>query len=115
VIASLEHARTMRRAGLEARCRIFLARLEVLTGRFDGALDALKPLSADREPALGPELRAQLHYWRSQALLGRLDRAASSAEALNARQLLDGLNDLLPNENVLVVRTRPDLRLITGQ
>jgi tetratricopeptide (TPR) repeat protein len=110
VAASLVDARKMGRYSLEARLRIYLARIDVGLGRFDDALETLRDISADGARALGPELQAQVHYWRGRALLGQGDRAAAQAEASASRQLIESLRAALPAADRDRFALRPDIR-----
>ena len=94
--AALDHAQKMGRYTVEARSRVFLARIDVAQRRFNEALALLKDIPPDGDRALGPELQAQVHYWRGQALAGRGDRAAADAQNASARQLLEQLRTSLP-------------------
>jgi len=112
---SLEQARRMARFALEARCRLFLAQIDLAQRRFDqalGALDGIPPDSAAQ--TIGPELRAQVHYWRSQALAGRGDRAGAQTELGMARQIVEKLRASLSEEERAGFSARPDIRRIIG-
>jgi tetratricopeptide (TPR) repeat protein len=111
LLACLQHAEMMGRAGLEARVRLFLARADVAARRFDAALATLAGVPADDgSTTLGRELRAQLHHWRAAALAGRGDRAGADAEAAQARKLLRELQAALPERDRARFTARPDIR-----
>ena len=112
VLSSLDQAQKMRRLDLEARCRIFLARLEMDAGRTEEALAALPGIAAEREEALSPELRAQLHFWRSRTLARRGDGPQAAREAAAAQKALEALRMLIPEPSVASVLLRPDIRLM---
>ena len=57
---SIDHAQRMRRVALEARGRIFLARLYVGSRRFDEAVRVLETIPPDAEQAIGREQQAQV-------------------------------------------------------
>jgi tetratricopeptide (TPR) repeat protein len=114
VMASLKQARQMQRASLEARCQIFLGRIDIQAGRFEQALATLGEISAEREATLDSELRAQLHYWRSRALQGRGDARTSEVENTLARKFIEELRARLPESVWSTVRLRSDIRLISG-
>ena len=63
VDASLAEARRMQRPSLEALARVFQARLHHQTGDAAAASAALAGVRLD---AIGPELRAQVLYWRGE-------------------------------------------------
>jgi tetratricopeptide (TPR) repeat protein len=113
VLSSLQQARRMQRASLEARCLIFLARIDVHTGRFEQALRTLGEISPEREITLDSELRAQLHYWRSRALQGRGDADQSATEGMAGAKFVEELRARVPASEWPRVRLRPDIRLIT--
>jgi serine/threonine protein kinase/tetratricopeptide (TPR) repeat protein len=108
VQASLDHAIRMRRAALETRSRIFLARIHLLERTPDLALrvlaDAVVP---GRE--IGLELQAQVHYWRSRAIM---TPAEAAGEAALARNCLEQLGVLVPRSHADAFRSRRDLRVI---
>ena len=110
VAASLADAQKLGRYSLEARLRIYLARIDVGRGRFDDALEALRDIPADGARALGPELQAQVHYWRGRARLGQGNRAAAQAEASASRQLIEALQAALPAADRDRFASRPDIR-----
>jgi tetratricopeptide (TPR) repeat protein/tRNA A-37 threonylcarbamoyl transferase component Bud32 len=108
--ASLEQALKMRRVNLEARCRLVLARIAESRGRPADAISVLDAMPADRQKALTAELRAQLHYWRSRALLGTGDKAGGEREAMLARGFRDEAVGLLAEPYRAAVLSRTDLR-----
>jgi serine/threonine protein kinase/tetratricopeptide (TPR) repeat protein len=113
LLACLEQARAMGRFALEARIRVFLARIDVNQRRFDRALmtlDEIPPDSADR--TIGKELRAQAHYWRGEALAGRGDANAASMEHSQAGKILEDLRSSLPDPDRTRFAARPDIRAI---
>jgi tetratricopeptide (TPR) repeat protein/tRNA A-37 threonylcarbamoyl transferase component Bud32 len=112
VAGSLAQAQKMRRLDLEARCRLLLARLEMNAGRPAEALDALGGITAERQQALAPELRAQLHFWRSRALARSGNGARAGEEAAAARKALDEVRKLIPEPDVSAVLSRPDIRFL---
>ena len=112
-VASLEQARRLRRVALEARCLLFLARIDVFAGRFDDAIDRLAQIPMKTEPSLGPELRAQIHYWRSRVRRARGERAMSAEEARQAVQHLDELRALIPESMRGGFSARPDIHAMT--
>ena len=114
VVTSLDQARRMHRAVLEARCRLFLARTELAANRPNEAMQALAGIAPESDIALGLELRAQVHYWRSQALARAGNRTASATEGASARRLAGELEKVAPASNKRGLISRPDIRLISG-
>ena len=96
VETSVEQASNMGRLYLEARCRLNLARIHISARRYDDAIAALKDIPLEGERRIGPELEAQVHYWRSRALAERRDRAAAESEAVLGRKLVLELQASLP-------------------
>lgn len=96
VEASVEQAKKMGRLYLEVKCRVILARIQIGARRYDDAIAALKDIPTEGERTIGPELRAEVRYWRSQAMAGRGDRAGGEAEAAPGRQLVLELQASLP-------------------
>jgi tetratricopeptide (TPR) repeat protein len=115
VQASLEQAERMGRPGLAARCRLFLAQIDLRQRR---AAEALQTLSAippdDAMRTIGPELRAQVHYWRSVAAAGLGDPAGAQTDALAARKILEQIRATLPESSRASFAARPDIRRIVG-
>jgi predicted negative regulator of RcsB-dependent stress response len=109
VQGSLAHARRAGPASLEARCHISLARIDVGERKFQDALTTLKAPALDGK-TLGPELQAQLHYWRSRALDGHGDRAGVQSEENIARKLIQEIEASLPSQYRDTFSSRPDIR-----
>jgi hypothetical protein len=88
---------------------VLLARTAVLSRRPE---DATKVLSAIRLELLGPELQAQVHYWRSRA--AALSGAAANAEGEleQARRLTVNLRERIPAESREGFSQRQEIRLI---
>jgi tetratricopeptide (TPR) repeat protein len=110
VAASLAQAQKMGRYSVEARLRIYLARIDVALRRFDDALDGLEPIPPDGPRVLGPEVQAQVHYWRARARLGLGDRAAADAESTATRRLIESVRAALPASDGDRFAARPDIR-----
>ena len=96
--AGANQAAKMGQLDLEARCRLHQARILIRDRQYDEALSALDLLTSNKEGMLGPELRAEAHHWRRQALTGRGDRLGAEAEAAAARQLITALEASLPDQ-----------------
>ena len=103
----LDQARRMGRVSIETRARVFLARLSLQLGRSGEALDVMKDVPSVQ---LGPELSAQMQYWRGQVLLARGERSAGEALVAEARRTLDLLRLSLPEEYRAAFASREDLR-----
>ncbi|MBI4266574.1 MAG: protein kinase [Acidobacteria bacterium] len=113
VQSSIDHARKIHHLSLEARSRVLLARVLVRQRQFDQALATLNETPPESgSQTLGPELRAQVHRWRGEALLGGGDRAAAAAELETARQLVAQLQASLPTEYRDGFASRRDIREI---
>ena len=100
----------MRRVALEARGRVFLARLYVGSRRFDEAVRLLETIPPDAEQAIGRELQAQVRYWRSAALAGQGNTDAARTEADHARKLLADVEASLSEADRARYVARPDIR-----
>jgi tetratricopeptide (TPR) repeat protein len=111
----LDQARKMGRIALEARARLFLARIDIDLKQYDAALRTLDGIPPD-DPArtIGQELRAQTHYWRSRALTGRGEEAGAQAELAAARSLLEQLRARLAEADRARFAARPEIRRILG-
>jgi hypothetical protein len=105
----------MGRTLLEARCRIFGAWIDVEAQRFSEALATLKEIpDDDAQRAVGPELRAQIHYWRKRAFAGLGDESAAQTEDAAARRLIAAVRASLPEEHRVRFDSRPEVRRIGG-
>lgn len=95
----LAQASQLGRIAVEAHCRVQLARLDLLEAKPADAIRALDAIPEDTEDAMiGPELRAQIEYWRADALLKQRGAGASD-HAARARQLLAAVQaSLSPDE-----------------
>jgi len=111
---SLEQAQRMERLGLQAQCRVFLARVALHARRPDDANIALQGVAADGERAVGRELQAQVHYWRSQVQAVHSDRTQQASESDAARKLLRDLQQSLPDPDRARFGARPDVQMILG-
>jgi hypothetical protein len=100
----------MGRVGLEARGRVFLARLLVGDRRFDDAVRILQPIPQDAEQSIGRELQAHTRYWRSVALAGAGNTEAAQSEAERSRMLLEEIQASLPEPDRARYAGRPDIR-----
>jgi len=112
--AVLEQAHKMGRLALEARARINLARLDIQRRTYPNALAMLRDISVDGDRTLGPELQAQVHYWRAQAHRGAGDVAEAAIDLAAARKLLDGITAALPARLRAGFAARPDIAFPYG-
>jgi len=111
----LEYSHNMGRSLLEARCRVFAARIDVEAKRFSEALAALNAIpDDDAQQTIGQELRAQVHYWRGRALSGSGDVSGAQTENAAARRLIDAIRASLPEALRGAFDSRPDIQKIVG-
>jgi tetratricopeptide (TPR) repeat protein len=96
---STEQARKMGRLYLEARCRLALARIHFTERRYSQAVAALDELAPGGDRTIGPELGAEVHYWRGRAMAARGDRVAAESEIALARKLAQELRASLPEQH----------------
>jgi tetratricopeptide (TPR) repeat protein len=104
----LQQARRMQRPSLEALCRMWLARLDLRAGRPAQAASLLAPIRLDR---IGPELQAQVHYWRAQA---SATPGAGDDERRDARRLLDEIQRGVPDRLRARFLLRPDIQVMAN-
>jgi outer membrane PBP1 activator LpoA protein len=99
----------MKRPPLEATALVLLARLQ-LKERQPAA--AAESLSGIRLEPLGPELQAQVHYWRAEAAaaLGHAD----ASERAEAKRLLAGVQAGVPPELRVRFLSRPDRQALAN-
>ena len=99
IVASVEQARKMGRLSLEARCLMFLARVDLARHRVDEAGRTLNQIPPDdRSRSIGPELRAQVNYWLAQWLTANGNDAAARAQLASARNLVKAIQEALPEQ-----------------
>ncbi len=107
---TLETARRMGHISLEARCRVYLARISLLQGRAAEALNELQMVPADdSEQAIDLELRAHVHYWTGQAFKARGDEQSAASQREAALKIVETLAMRLPESTRDAFRKRPDL------
>ena len=97
IVSSVEAADKLGHVALEARCRLFLASIEIGRGRLKEANELLNSIPEDNaERTLSPELRAEVHASRGrlQAARGDVDAATWSFDA--ARTTIQRLAERLP-------------------
>jgi tetratricopeptide (TPR) repeat protein len=112
----LADARRARRLPLETQCRAQLARVEVLANRRAEALAVLHDVPDDTAGVtVGPELRAQVDYWRGRAKADEEGRRLASG----AQERLRALRDTLPasfrslfasRSDIVAILAAPDVR-----
>jgi tetratricopeptide (TPR) repeat protein len=107
---TLDTARRMGHISLEARCRLYLARVSLLEGKASEALTQLQMVPADNgEQAIDRELRAHVHYWTGEALKARGDDQAAVSQREAAVKIVEALAMKLPESGRETFRKRPDL------
>ena len=96
--ASLNAAQKLEHHGLEARCRLLLAQLEIERNEIDQAAAQLNAIPPDANgQTIGAELRAEAHYWWNRIHIRRSDTAAAGADASAARAVIDAIGQRLPD------------------
>jgi tetratricopeptide (TPR) repeat protein len=110
---TLETAKRMGYLSLEARCRMYRARVLLSQGRLDQALNELQLVPADdADRGIDRELRAQAHYWTSEVLKARGDAEDASENRAAARKLVEALAAKVPEAMRDAFRSRPDIEII---
>jgi tetratricopeptide (TPR) repeat protein len=107
---SVKHARRMGRLALEAECRLRLARIHLIERRYADALAVLSEMPSQGDQALGPDLRAEIHYWRGHAMAERGDRAGAESETAAAQTIMKELRASLPEPYRESFASRIDVR-----
>ncbi|HLG55660.1 MAG TPA: protein kinase [Vicinamibacterales bacterium] len=114
VRASLEAAEKLGQLALQTRCRLLMVEIDVVQSRFDQADEALKAIPPDTDGrSIGPELRAEVHYWRSRIQAGRGDAASARSEAAAAKALIDTIRRGLPESYRESFGARPSVGRLT--
>jgi tetratricopeptide (TPR) repeat protein len=97
IVSSVEAADKLGHVALEARCRLFLASIEIGQGRLNEANELLNSIPEDNaERTLGPELRAEVHASRGRLQAARGDVDASTWSRDAARTTIRRLAERLP-------------------
>ena len=112
--ASLAQSVTMRQVALETRCRILLARLSLRERKYEEALKVLDAVRLDGPGTVGPEMLAQVLYWRGQVFAAQGNGGEGDVEHSRARKLLQDLLANLPKTDRDSYVMRPDIRRIVG-
>jgi ATP/maltotriose-dependent transcriptional regulator MalT len=95
--SSIEAARQLSNRALEARCRLFLAAIQIANGQLKEANEELSAIPADDgERIIGPELRAEAHYLQGRLHAARGDAAAAARSADAAKTVLRTLRERIP-------------------
>ena len=101
ILASLEDARQMRRAALEARIRTMLAGVLLLEHRVQ---DAIAAASAVALEGLGPEMQAVVHHMRAETYLAGGDGDAARREVMLRDEQVQHLQKMLSRPDDLARR-----------
>jgi hypothetical protein len=114
ILTSLEDARRMRRAALEARCRTMLVAVLLLEHRVRDAIAAATAITLE---GLGPELQAAVHQVRADSHLAGGDREAARREVMlrdeqvqRLRQMLSSADGLARRTSMVVLLANPIVR-----
>jgi tetratricopeptide (TPR) repeat protein len=110
--ASLQQARTMGRAPLEARFLSALAAVSLAEGRPDEALARLNEASRIPESSFNPELAARIHYIRGQVLGALGKRADGDREIAMAATAMEAFQATLAESHRLAFAQRPSIRAV---
>ena len=100
----------MARLDLKARCRLRLARFQILQRRHREALATIDEIPLAGPGSLGSELQAQVHYWRGRAL--GADQTGAASEFALARKLVATLQTSLPAASRERFAARQEIRLM---
>jgi serine/threonine protein kinase/tetratricopeptide (TPR) repeat protein len=108
--ACIRESEEKRRISLQARCRVYQARALVRQRASAMALDVLSHIPGTSGFDPGPEVMAQIHHWRAEALaqMGKSREAAS--ERVRASSLIATVRQSLPSPDQQTFLLRRDLR-----
>jgi tetratricopeptide (TPR) repeat protein/tRNA A-37 threonylcarbamoyl transferase component Bud32 len=109
VTTSLQQAIRMRQVALEARCRVFLARIALRRNRPLDAKRVIEEMDPQRQANLAPELRARVHHALSRALTDLGDGEAGKLEAEAAQRNRRAAVDLVDERYRASLLGRADL------
>jgi hypothetical protein len=100
----------MGRWSLEAQCRLRLAHIHLGDRRYADALAVLSEIPSQGDKGLGPDLQAEIHYWRARAMAERGERADAESEAAAAQTIMKNLQASLPGPYRESFASRVDIR-----
>ena len=110
--AGVDGARRTRRLYLEGICRAQLARAHVVGRRYAEAVAVLRDVPEEStETAMGPELRAQVEYWRGLAIAGG-DETDAGPRTEQPRKQIQTIRAALPDRFRDLFAARPDIDAI---
>lgn len=107
--ASLAEAQRMQRPPLEGVARLFLAQLDLQAHQPQQATEVLDGVRMD---AVGPEVQAQAHHWRSAAAAAAGDDAAAQTEKRAAVRIVAALEKDVPETLRPRFLSRPEIQAI---
>jgi len=113
--ASLNAAEKLGQITIEVKCRLALAQTEIAARRFaeaDALLNAIPP--DDDTRTIGPELRAETHYWRARLQMARGDGAGAAAAMQSARAVIIAVAARLPEALRTSFETRSSVQRLTN-
>ena len=100
----------MQRPPLEAVVRVLLAQLDL---RARQPQQAAAVLAGVRMETIGPELQAQVHYWRAAAAAALGDDAGAQQGRREVARILAALEKDVPESLRPRFLLRPDVRLLS--
>jgi hypothetical protein len=105
---ALEIAKRSGYFSLQARCRLFLAQIDVAQRQFREGVRTLDEIPADDNArSLAPELRAQVEIWRGRARAAGDDPRRGAEEQDAGRRRLRGVADRLDEAHRHLFLSRP--------
>jgi tetratricopeptide (TPR) repeat protein len=112
VETSIRKAADMGRLNVESHCRLAESRIHFSRQQYASAESLLRPIPIDGDPKVGPELAAQVHYWRGRTLSEQGNRDGAQLEVEKAQKLLRDLMASLPESLRNGFASRRDVRRV---
>jgi eukaryotic-like serine/threonine-protein kinase len=112
VETSIKKAANMGRLSVESLCRLAESRIRFSRQQYADVEPLIRPIPLDGDRRVGPELAAQVHYWRGRTLAAQGNPDAAKLEIETAQKLLRDLMASLPESSRNGFGSKGDVRRI---
>jgi tetratricopeptide (TPR) repeat protein len=112
VETSIKKAANMGRLNVESQCRLAESRIRFSRQQYADAESLIRPIPIDGDRKVGPELAAQVHYWRGRTLAEQGNPDGAKSEIEKAQKLLRDLMASLPESSRSGFGSKRDVRRV---
>jgi hypothetical protein len=109
---SIKKAADMGRLNVESHCRLAESRIRFSRQQYADAESLIRPIPLDGNRRVGPELAAQVYYWRGRSLAEQGNPDGAKTEIEKAQKLLRDLIASLPDSSRNGFSSKRDVRPI---